>query len=150
LFRDLPLIAFLEATRAAVGHPTTRLTHRQGRRVMKVITRKQLQQKINDKQKSNVNDMTIINTLPEDQFAETRIPGAINIPEKDQQFVERVTSAVGNDMDAEIVVYCANRECKSSTNAAKKLDDAGFTHVFDYEEGAQDWRQAQAAPKMNA
>lgn len=112
---------------------------------MKTITREELKQKMEGTKEGRLDDMTIINTLPSHQFAETRIPGAINIPEKDEQFVDRVKSIVGNDKDAEIVVYCANSRCDSSTNAAKKLESAGFTHVFDYEAGAQDWQRAQAA-----
>jgi rhodanese-related sulfurtransferase len=118
---------------------------------MNVITRKQLQKKIDEKGRSNVDDFTLINTLPENKFAATRLPGALNIPQDDEHFVERVRSAVGNDMDAEIVVYCANQACDSSTKAARKLDDAGFTNVLDYEGGAQDWHQgAQRTPEFKA
>jgi rhodanese-related sulfurtransferase len=87
--------------------------------------------------------------LPKDHFSKTRIPGAINIPEQDDDFVERVSSAVGDDLNAEIIVYCASSECDSSTNAAQKLDSAGFTNVYEYEGGAKDWQRASPSPQMS-
>jgi rhodanese-related sulfurtransferase len=41
-------------------------------------------------------------------------------------------------------VYCASIDCHSSTDAAKKLDQAGFTNVYDYRGGAKAWHQDDA------
>ena len=86
-------------------------------------------------------DALLINTLPSEYFAETRIPDSINIPENREDFVELVGLAAGSKQRA-IIVYCANEECPSSTNAARKLDEAGFKAVYDYEGGAAGWRDA--------
>mgnify|MGYP003626742147 CR=1 FL=1 len=43
--------------------------------------------------------------------------------------------------DLEVVVYCANFDCPASTDAARKLDEAGFNNVYDYEGGTQDWME---------
>ena len=83
----------------------------------------------------------MINTLPPEKFAETKIPDAINVPQADPDFVARVEKhAVGKD--APVVVYCANINCDSSTRGAEKLVKAGFTNVYDMADGAQGWEQA--------
>jgi rhodanese-related sulfurtransferase len=46
--------------------------------------------------------------------------------------------------DQMIIVYCANIDCDSSTKAAEKLDEAGFTKVFDYRVGAEGWHKHAA------
>jgi rhodanese-related sulfurtransferase len=84
---------------------------------------------------------TVINTLPVEHFGKTHIPDSINIPQDQDDFVKRVEEAVG-DHEQPVVVYCASQECDSSTRAAHKLEDAGFTHVFDFEGGAEGWKQA--------
>jgi rhodanese-related sulfurtransferase len=85
-------------------------------------------------------DFVLVNTLPEDHFEKTRIPGAINIPQDQTDFARRVKSLAGSK-DQKIVVYCANIDCDSYTQAAEKLDQAGFTNVFDYRVGAKGWRE---------
>lgn len=85
---------------------------------------------------------TLVNTLPEKSFADTRIPGAINIPQEEDDFVDRVRKAAGGT-DKSVVVYCASEQCHSSTEGARKLDAAGFSKVFDFEAGAEGWKQTQ-------
>jgi rhodanese-related sulfurtransferase len=100
------------------------------------------QSELQEKQKS-YDDVTIINTLPDEDFEKTKIPGSINVPQHNEDFVERVSAAVMNNKQAEIVVYCASKQCDSSTQAARKLESAGFENIFDYEGGFKDWQQAQ-------
>ena len=76
----------------------------------------------------------LVNTLPQESFQKEHIPNSINIPQDQDDFVSQVEQTV--------VVYCANEHCNSSTQAAQKLEAAGFTHVFDYEGGAESWREA--------
>ena len=107
---------------------------------MNTITKEQLKKKMD-----SVNDITVVNTLPEDQFENNKIDGSINIPQTAPDFVDRVSAAVSQNKNAEIVVYCASAKCDSSTQAAKKLEQAGFTKVFEYEGGAQEWNQMHEA-----
>lgn len=99
---------------------------------MKKITTEQLKEKL-DK-----NDIVLIEVLDEEQFKQSHIRGAINIPlkkigtEAKQRF----------DSEQEIVVYCSNTACSASPTAAKKLRDLGFERVYDYEGGKQAWREA--------
>ena len=83
----------------------------------------------------------MINTLPTDKFAETKIPDAVNIPQTDPDFVAKVAKFLG-DKDAPVIVYCANINCDSSTKGAEKLIKAGFTNVYDMADGYQGWQQA--------
>lgn len=85
--------------------------------------------------------LTLVNTLPPEHFAETRIPNSINIPQDSPDFVERVKERAGS-LNQPVVVYCANKQCDSSEKAARKLDDAGFAAVYDFEGGAKDWQAA--------
>lgn len=87
-------------------------------------------------------DLVLINTLPSEEFEETKIPGAVSIPQDDENFVERVEAEAGGQ-DKAVVVYCANAECESSTHAAHKLERAGFEMVFDFEGGFQAWEQEE-------
>lgn len=86
-------------------------------------------------------DFLLVNTLDEEHFEMTRIPGAINLPQSHDDFVRRVEERAGGK-DKQVVVYCANTECESSKQAAKKLDEAGFTNVYDFEDGAKGWKDA--------
>ncbi len=106
---------------------------------MKTISAEQLKASIDRNE-----DLLLINTLDEEHFDKTRIPGAVNIPQSDEGFVQAVEEQAGSK-DRKIVVYCANEACDSSPTAAKKLEDAGFTNVFDFEAGAQGWKEAGQA-----
>lgn len=86
-------------------------------------------------------EIVLVNTLPEDHFEDTKLPSAVNFPQDDDHFVERVEQEVEGNKDRKIVVYCANIECDSSTQAAKKLESAGFTNVFEYRVGYKGWEQ---------
>jgi rhodanese-related sulfurtransferase len=69
---------------------------------------------------------TLVNTLGPEAFEKTRIPGAINVPLDNSEFVARVEQQAGGK-DKPVVVYCASQQCNSSEKAAKKLEEAGFT-----------------------
>jgi len=90
---------------------------------------------------SNENDLVLVNTLDAKHFDQTRLPSSINIPQAQDDFVERVEEVVG-DKSRPVVVYCASSECDSSTKGAEKLDEAGFSRVIDYEPGAEGWRES--------
>lgn len=86
-------------------------------------------------------DFLLINTLGEDSFSSTKIPGSINVPQEKDDFAEQVEQKAGTK-DKKIVVYCASQQCHSSDHAAEKLEQAGFTHVYDFEAGAEGWKQS--------
>lgn len=102
---------------------------------MKSLTYKDLK-----KRQEKEENLPLINTLNEDSFENTQIPGSINIPQEKPDFVQRVEQTIGGKSQP-VVVYCASHECHSSIEAAKKLEEAGFTQVYDFEGGAQEWLQ---------
>lgn len=83
-------------------------------------------------------DFVLINVLPRDEFLKQHIRTSVNIPVTEDNFTELVEKVAGSK-DRKIVVYCASFDCDASPKAAKMLEEAGFTQVFDYEGGAKDW-----------
>ncbi len=90
-------------------------------------------------------DFILINVLPREVFNQQHIRTSINIPVESDDFVDQVESVAGSK-ERKIVVYCANFDCDASPKAAEKLERAGFSKVYDYEGGTEDWfEQKQAA-----
>ena len=101
---------------------------------MKSISRDDLKQ-MNETEHE---DFVLINVLPRDAFNREHIRTSISVPVEEPSFLEQVEAVTGSK-DRKIDVYCANFECDASPKAAKKLEDAGFTEVYDYEGGTEDW-----------
>ena len=76
-------------------------------------------------------------------FEKTEIPGAINVPLDDDDFVARVEKQAGGK-DKPVVVYCASQQCNSSEKAAEQLENAGFTAITDYAGGFKAWQEEAA------
>ncbi|QDT28813.1 molybdopterin biosynthesis protein MoeB [Gimesia panareensis] len=83
----------------------------------------------------------LVNTLTQDEFEKAHIPNSLNIPEQQDDFVSQVEQAAGSK-ELPVIVYCASQECGSSEQAAQKLEQAGFSNVYDYEGGAKSWSEA--------
>ena len=82
-----------------------------------------------------------INVLPEEDFEKEHIPNSINIPVEEEDFLDQIKNQNINKND-QIIVYCASNECPASTEAAKKLEKAGYKNVCDFKGGMQEWREA--------
>lgn len=107
---------------------------------MHTVTKSQLEQWIDSKQ-----DMLLIDVLPKESFKKQHLPGSINIPIKNNpSFLPDVQSR-GKSQDQLIVVYCASTQCDASAQAAEKLENAGFTNVYRFEEGLEGWFGKKAA-----
>lgn len=91
--------------------------------------------------KGSDQQLTVINTLDEENFEKTKIPESINIPLESNDFLQRVEQAAGGK-EMPVVVYCASDECDSSTKAAQKLEENGFSNVYEYEGGSKAWKEA--------
>jgi len=81
----------------------------------------------------------LVEALPEQYYRKAHLPGAINLPH-DQ--IGELAPRLLPDKSQEIVVYCANTTCQSSTIAAHHLAELGYTNVKRYVEGKQDWLDA--------
>ena len=81
-------------------------------------------------------DLCVINVLDKNSYYDCRIAGSINVAfEEIENFAKQL------DRNAEIVVYCANYMCSSSSAAVQKLMQMGFDRVWAYEGGTAEWYQ---------
>lgn len=79
----------------------------------------------------------LINTLPTNDFLKSHIPGSISLPA--DQIPQKARELFGkHDW---IVVYCANQKCEASHKAAELLEKAGFTNVYRFVGGLEEWKQ---------
>ena len=101
---------------------------------MKTLSKKDLK-RMNEQEHE---DFVLINVLPKRHFNEQHIRTSVNVPHDQDDFAEKVETIAGHK-GRRIVVYCASFECDASPKAAKKLEDAGFSQVYDYEGGTRDW-----------
>jgi len=105
---------------------------------MQTIERDELKQHLDESQ-----DFLFLNVLSEEKYEDEHIPGSQNVPfdDDDEDFARKVEPLVATKDDF-IVVYCASTDCPASSNAAKALENAGFTNVRAYEGGIHDWKDA--------
>ncbi len=101
---------------------------------MNTLTQQELQDMLMNPQEH----FLFINVLPERQHALERIPGSLNIPVEDPDFIGRVREHVVSK-NQKIVVYCAGFNCTASSQAAERLEEAGFLDVNDYRGGTKEW-----------
>lgn len=98
---------------------------------MNTITRDQLQQ--------NLDDLIVLEALPESYYRQGHIPGARVFP---MDRARDLAPTVSPRRDAPIVVYCASDTCKNSHEVAKLLGTVGYTNVRVYVGGKADWQAA--------
>ena len=86
-------------------------------------------------------DFALVNVLSSEDFRQGHIPASENVPLHADDFLERMEQIAGGK-DKPVVVYCASDACDASPQAAQKLEEAGFTKVYDYTGGMEAWRSA--------
>jgi rhodanese-related sulfurtransferase len=101
---------------------------------LKEITREELEAKL-----GRGEQVVLVETLGPKYYEDAHLPGAINIPHTE---VDELAPTMLPDKSAEVVVYCSNRACQNSPQAARRLAALGYENVYDYEEGKQDWIEA--------
>ncbi|HEY4496742.1 MAG TPA: rhodanese-like domain-containing protein [Candidatus Paceibacterota bacterium] len=102
----------------------------------KIVTVEELKKKIDNKE-----DFYLIDALGENSFKARHIPGAKNIP-NDIDFMERFEREIGAPKNAEIITYCSSDHCMASVQAAKYLEEAGYTNVSHFKGGIAGWQEA--------
>ncbi|MBC8007432.1 MAG: rhodanese-like domain-containing protein [Prolixibacteraceae bacterium] len=88
---------------------------------------------------SSITRPVLVEALPEKYYVAQHLPGALHLPH-DQ--VDAIAAIVLPEKAAQIVVYCANRQCQNSHIAAHRLSALGYTDVSVYAAGKQDWEEA--------
>jgi rhodanese-related sulfurtransferase len=97
------------------------------------ITRDELQRRITD------GGITVLEALPVSYWEAEHLPGAIAFPLDD---IDGQAARLLTDKAAPIAVYCSNAVCNNSHVVAARLTELGYTSVFRYTEGKQDWIEA--------
>ncbi|MBI3299929.1 MAG: rhodanese-like domain-containing protein [Elusimicrobia bacterium] len=102
----------------------------------RLIDAKALKDKLDNKE-----TFQLWNVLTKEYYkAEANIPGSQWLP------VDSLTETLINEKaptkDALIVTYCGGLKCPSSKQAADKLVSLGYTNVFAFEGGLQEWTEA--------
>lgn len=82
-----------------------------------------------------------IDVLPPEHFATRHIAGSDNVPLGSHDFPDKVEQLTGN-RERTVVVYCAGPSCDASAIAARRLEEAGFRDVADFEGGIEAWDAA--------
>ena len=88
---------------------------------------------------SSASRPVLVEALPEKYYVANHLPEALHLPH-DQ--VDTLAASVLPEKSAEIVVYCANRQCQNSHIAAHRLLVLGYTNVSVYAGGKHDWEEA--------
>lgn len=90
-------------------------------------------------------DFLFLNVLSREQFMDEHALGSRNVPLTEDgdsgDFVDRV-SKLATSKDRTIVVYCAGPDCDASETAAKRLERAGYSNVYDFAGGLKAWKDA--------
>lgn len=80
-------------------------------------------------------DVLVVNVLSPEYFADCHIKGSINVPLLDLQ-----RAVLDWDRNKKVVIYCAHKDCRSSSLACAQLKKMGFVYVYWYEGGVKEWR----------
>ena len=91
----------------------------------------------------------IINVLDETQFKREHIPGSVNVPVSDQNFLKNVEKQV-RGKDAPVVVHCSGPDCQASHKAGRQLEEAGFQNVYHFKGGMEEWKEAGRSVEAGA
>ncbi len=84
--------------------------------------------------KSNTS-YVLVDARKRDQYDKEHLPGAVSIP------LSTTDSYAANmNKDKLIVVYCQSYQCPISTESAREFMKLGFTNVWDYKGGIQEWK----------
>ena len=101
---------------------------------MKTINTEELKKKIDTNE-----DFILVDVLGKESYEGKHLPKAVNIPVDE---IEGKVSSELPDKNKEVIVYCASTDCHASPNAAKKLEELGYTNVVDFEAGLAGWQEA--------
>lgn len=109
---------------------------------MYFLNRKQVQEIL---KKSN--NAPVIDVLSPESYKHVHIPGTYNVYYTGSDVISQRDFAnkvcrLTNNRSKPVVLYCAGPACEMSVKASKALENEGFTHVFQYRGGLQDWRDA--------
>jgi rhodanese-related sulfurtransferase len=77
----------------------------------------------------------LLDVLDAEEFVRAHLPGAVNVP-LSELVPERFEDF---DRGAAVIVYGSSMQCDRSPRASRLLEHYGFSAVYDYEAGKEDW-----------
>ncbi len=86
-------------------------------------------------------ELLLVNVLPKKSFDKLHIRGSVSVSQYDEDFLEGIAERVHGE-ECCVVLYCNSAGCNASSKAAEKLQQAGYTSVFELEGGLAAWRAA--------
>jgi rhodanese-related sulfurtransferase len=95
------------------------------------VTREELWQKL-----ERGDPFVLVDALAPIAYARSHLPGAINLT---PGWVDGRARRRIPDRSTEIVVYCADVDCESSTVVGERLLELGYERVGHYAGGKRDW-----------
>ena len=87
--------------------------------------------------RANTENLVVIDSRGGKYFDGTMIEGAVNLSAQDTT-AESLASIVPTK-DTPIVFYCTNTSCPASMKSAFKAREAGYTVLYKYPGGIEDW-----------
>lgn len=77
----------------------------------------------------------LLDVLDPQEFARAHLPGAVNVP------LSELTPERCEELDpgSPVIVYGSSLQCDRSPRASRLLEHYGFSAVYDYEAGKEDW-----------
>lgn len=103
---------------------------------MKPLSRSEVQDKL-----ANDPSVALVEVLDEEHYRKFHLPDAVNVPISADDFDIRIQEVVPEE-SRPVIVYCLDAECQASPKAAQRMENLGYTDVFDYEAGKEDWKAA--------
>lgn len=131
MLRILLGFILLAAPLAAVSNQTSR--NKTEESMHRKITANQLKSWYDQKKK-----MVVLDARSKPYFEGTLLPNAIWLPPESPE--EEIKAAIPSK-DSLIIVYCAGVKCPASGWLYDKLISLGYTDLYEYHEGLEDWMQ---------
>ena len=87
---------------------------------------------------SNNKSFTLIDVVPKEYFQAKHLPNAASACIYEVSFLDNVKKEISAN-DKPIVVYSTSEKCMASTVAVERLIDAGYSNVYEYQGGLEEW-----------
>ncbi len=88
----------------------------------------------------NKSPFTLLDVLPEEYYKTDHLPGALNACVYKMDFIEDIEELV-EEKSKPIVVYGSSINSLASTTAAEKLIRNGYSKIYDYRGGINEWKK---------
>jgi rhodanese-related sulfurtransferase len=84
-------------------------------------------------------ELLVIDSRRQDEYDKGHIEGAINV--LDTELAEDILEMHAGDRKRPLLFYCNGARCLRSSNASRKARDWGYSEIYWFRGGWQEWRQ---------